>query len=121
MNARQLISDAESKLAAMDPTGWDYQQLRAAADRLLILISSENPDDAEVQAAMTALAQALIGILPVLLYGILYLYRILYAPPEKRWEDFYGFNRKGKWQISFAAMAAGTFLVCMALMALQNA
>ena len=66
-------------------------------------------------------AQTLIGMLPVLLYGILYLYRILYAPPEKRWEDFYGFNRKGKWQISFAAMAAGTFLVCMALMALQNA
>ena len=62
VNARQLISDAETKLATMDPTGWDYQQLRGAADRLLILISSESPDDAEVQAAMTALAQALIGI-----------------------------------------------------------
>ena len=65
--------------------------------------------------------QALIGMLPVALYGVLYLYKILYAPPEKRWEDFYGFNRKGKWKISFAAMAAGTFAVCMALMALQNA
>ena len=62
VNARQLLSDAETKLATMDPTSMEYQQLRAAADRLLILISSENPDDAEVQAAMTALAQALIGI-----------------------------------------------------------
>ena len=64
--------------------------------------------------------QALAGMLPVFLYGILYLYKIVYASPEKRWEDFYGFNRQGKWKISYSAMLAGTFLICMALMALQN-
>ena len=65
-------------------------------------------------------AQSLLGLLPVLLYGPLYLYRILYAPAEKRWEDFYGFNNTGKWPASLAAMLAGTFLICMGLMALQN-
>ena len=64
--------------------------------------------------------QALAGLLPVALYGPLYLYKILFAPPEKRWEDFYGFNKTGKWPVSFAAMLAGTFLICMGIMALQN-
>lgn len=64
--------------------------------------------------------QSLIGLLPVVLYGILYLYKVLYAPEEKRWDDFYGFNRNGKWKISIIAMLAGNFLICMGLMALQN-
>ena len=64
--------------------------------------------------------QSLLGMLPVVLYGPLYLYKILYAPPQERWEDFYGFNRGGKWPVAFAAMVAGTFLVCMGIMALQN-
>ena len=65
-------------------------------------------------------AQSLFGLLPVALYGPLYLYQILYAPEGKRWEDFYGFNKNGKWPVSFAAMLAGTFIMCMGLMALQN-
>ena len=65
--------------------------------------------------------QALAGLLPVVLYGGLYLYKIRYAPVEKRWEDFYGFSRGGKVALSFAGMVAGTFLICMVLMALQNA
>ncbi len=64
--------------------------------------------------------QSLWGMLPVLLYGPLYLYKILFAPPEKRWDDFYGFNKQGKWPVAFAAMVAGTFAICMALMAVQN-
>lgn len=64
--------------------------------------------------------QALWGMLPVLLYGILYIRKILYAPAEKRWEDFYGFNRGGKMAVSAAGMLAGTFIICMALMGLQN-
>ncbi len=64
---------------------------------------------------------ALLGILPVALYGPWYLYKILYAPEGKRWEDFYGFNKGGKWPISFIMMFMGTFLICMGLMALQNA
>ena len=43
-------------------------------------------------------------MLPVVLYGPLYLYKIVYAPPQERWDDFYGFNKGGKWPIAFAAM-----------------
>ena len=63
---------------------------------------------------------ALAGMLPVLLYGPLYLYKIRYAPEGRRWDDFYGFNKNGKWPLSCACMLAGTFLICLALMRLQN-
>lgn len=64
---------------------------------------------------------ALLGMLPVALYSGLYLYKVLHAPQGRRWEDFYGFNRGGKWPVSLALMLLGSFLVCMALMLLQNA
>ena len=64
--------------------------------------------------------QSLWGMLPVVLYGPVYLYKILFALPEKRWDDFYGFNKQGKWPIAFAGMVIGTFLICMGIMALQN-
>ena len=64
--------------------------------------------------------QSLWGMLPVLLYGPLYLYKILFALPEKRWDDFYGFNKQGKWPIAFALMVLGTFLICMGIRAVQN-
>ena len=64
--------------------------------------------------------ESLWGLLPVALYGPLYLYKTVYAPEGKRWNDFYGFNKTGKWPLSFAAMFAGTFAVCAGIMALQN-
>lgn len=64
--------------------------------------------------------RSLFGLLPVALYGPLYLYKTVFAPEAKRWKDFYGFNRNGKWPLSFAGMLLGTFLICMGLMALQN-
>lgn len=63
---------------------------------------------------------ALLGMLPVILYGALYLRKVVYSPEEERWDDFYGFNKGGKWPIAFAAMLAGTFVVCIILMCLQN-
>ena len=63
---------------------------------------------------------ALLGVLPVMIYGPWYLYKIRFAPENKRWDDFYGFNKGGKWPISFAMMLIGTFLICMGIMALQN-
>ena len=66
------------------------------------------------------LRTALLGVLPVLLYGSLYLYKVIYAPQGKRWDDFYGFNKNGKWPVSFAAMLAGAFAVSMLFMFLQN-
>ena len=59
----------------------------------------------------------LLGTLPVLLYGIYYLYRVVYAPQEKRWEDFYTFNRGGKWPIAFAAMVIAAFVISVVLWA----
>ena len=58
------------------------------------------------------------GVLPVILYGILYLYRVVLAPEEKRWEDFYSFNKDGKWPIAFGAMVAATFVISVILWAL---
>ena len=63
---------------------------------------------------------AITGVIPVLLYGAWYLYQIMYAPKEKRWEDFYGFNRGGKWPVAFAAMMIATFLICMGYMAIMR-
>ena len=60
------------------------------------------------------------GMLPVVLYGPVYLYKIKYAPEEKRWDDFYGFNRGGRWPVAFSGMVLGTFLICLGIMALQN-
>lgn len=65
-------------------------------------------------------ATALWGMLPVVLYGCWYLYKVVFAPEGRNWDDFYGFNKGGKWPVAFSAMMAGSFLVCLALMALQN-
>ena len=57
----------------------------------------------------------LLGVLPVLLYGVVYIYRVLYAPETRRWEDFYGFNRGGRWKLSYAAMLVGSLIVSVVL------
>ena len=54
----------------------------------------------------------LLGMLPAMAYGMLYLNKVVY---EKTWDDFYGFNRGGKWKISFVAMTAGCFLISLVL------
>ncbi len=67
-----------------------------------------------------SLGFSLLGLLPVFAYGTFYLYKIKYAPAAKRWDDFYGYNRGGRWPVSYAAMMAGTLLLCLALRFLQN-
>lgn len=64
--------------------------------------------------------KAMLGMIPVILYGALYGWKVLLAPEGRRWEDFYGFNKTGKWPLSFALMLLGTFLICVGLMGLQN-
>ena len=61
-----------------------------------------------------SLGTAMTGLAPMLFYGAMYAYKVLLAPEDRRWEDFYGFNRDGKWPIAFAAMIAGTALICLA-------
>ena len=58
---------------------------------------------------------SLCGILPVLLYGLLYLKKVVFSSGEAQWDDFYGFNKNGKWKSSFSAMLVGTFFVCLLL------
>ena len=60
-------------------------------------------------------AYHLLGLIPVILYAGLYLYKVVILPEEKGWEDFYGFNKDGKWKISVSAMIAGTFVICILL------
>ena len=66
-------------------------------------------------------AESLWGLLPVIVYGQHYIYRILRAPEGKKWDDFYGFNKQGKWPLAFGMMLAGTFVVCMLFLLVQNA
>ncbi len=62
-----------------------------------------------------AFPMALTGLIPVALYGGMYLYRVVYAPEDRCWEDFYGFNKGGKWPLALAAMLGGTLIVCVLL------
>ena len=56
---------------------------------------------------------AMTGLVPVALYGAVYLYKVILAPEEKRWEDFYGFNRGGMWLIAGVGMFLGASAVCV--------
>ncbi len=55
------------------------------------------------------------GVAPVLLYGLLYGIMVLGVKEERRWEDFYGFNRGGKWKLSFCLMLLGAAAVSAVL------
>lgn len=58
-----------------------------------------------------------VGAAPVPVYGALYMHKVVYAPEPKRWDDFYGFNRNGKWPLSFALMTLGGVLIALAFWA----
>lgn len=59
--------------------------------------------------------EGLLGMLPTVLYGTLYFIKVVL---RKEWEDFYGFNRGGKWIVSVIAMLVGTALICLGMTAL---
>ena len=60
------------------------------------------------------LGTAMLGLIPMLLYGAVYVYKVMLAPEDQRWEDFYGFNRNGMWLVSGVAMLVGASLICLA-------
>ena len=62
-------------------------------------------------------AASLRGMLPVLLYAVLYFYKVVI---KKEWEDFYGYNKNGTWPVSMVAMFSGAFLVCVLIRFLCN-
>ena len=59
-------------------------------------------------------AAALLGVLPVVLYGTLYLRKVVF---DNRWEDFYGFNQNGRWRVSFLVMVLATAVLSLLLWA----
>ena len=58
---------------------------------------------------------SLVGVLPVILYGLLYAWKVLLCPEDRRWDDFYGYTRGGHWLLSACAMLLGTILICALL------
>lgn len=66
------------------------------------------------------LGTALLGMLPMVLYSILYMKKVVFTSAGKGWPDLYGFNKGGNWKRSMAMMYLGTLLICLGLMALQN-
>ena len=58
---------------------------------------------------------SLLGVLPVVLYGLLYAWKVLLCPEPRRWEDFYGYTKGGRWLRSACVMLSGTFLLCVLL------
>lgn len=56
-----------------------------------------------------------IGVVPVILYAVLYWYKVIRVPEERKWPDFYGFNRNGKWPLMAALMLIGASLISLAL------
>ena len=64
--------------------------------------------------------QSLLGLLPVSRYGPLYLYKILYAPAENRWDDFYGFFTRIPSWISLLSFMPLTFGVATVIRLLHN-
>ena len=69
-------------------------------------------------SAPVSFSESLLGLLPTLVYGLVYAILVLV---KKVWPDFYGFNRGGLWYVSCAALPVGTLALCLALMALHNA
>ncbi len=53
-----------------------------------------------------------LGLVPVLLYGWLYLNRVVIA---KTWRDMYGFNKNGRWKLSFSLLVLGTVAIAVLL------
>lgn len=59
----------------------------------------------------------LIGMAPMALYAVLYCHKVIFAPEDKRWNDFYGFDRGGRWRLSYVLMLLAAFVVSLILWA----
>lgn len=61
--------------------------------------------------------ECLWGVLPVVVYGCLYYYKVIVA---KTWPDFYGFAERALWWVSLIAMLAATFLISAIMRTVKN-
>ena len=55
------------------------------------------------------------GTLPVILYGTLYMKKVVYTEGDRAWNDFYGFNVDGRWKLSFLLMTVATAVLSFVL------
>ncbi len=108
-------------LLFLGPASHDWKGLLSGADLFLHIVC---PVLALVSflcfetAAMPAWTIA-VGVSPVVLYAVLYCYKVVYAREDRRWPDFYGFNAGGKWPLSYAAMIAASGLIALILWAVR--
>ena len=104
-------------LCFLGPCSHDWKGLLTGVQLMLHLVTPLLALISFILFEKTALPlwTVVFGVLPVLLYGALYCSMVIFAPEERRWEDFYGFNAKGRWALSFAAMLTATALIAFAL------
>ncbi len=61
------------------------------------------------------------GMLPVVIYGAVYIVAVLLIGESNGgWEDFYGFNRGGKWFVSLPLMLGGGYAIAYGEWTLAN-
>ena len=61
------------------------------------------------------------GLAPEVLYALLYLKKVVLDPPEKRWDDLYGFTKGVSWFWSMIAMFTASFAISLLLWFLLGA
>lgn len=61
-----------------------------------------------------------LAVLPMVIYGTVYLIEVLIIGEFDGWDDFYGFNIGGMWYLSITLIIAGTFLLAIAIRLLHN-
>ena len=61
------------------------------------------------------------GLAPEVLYALLYLKKVVLDPPEKRWDDLYGFTKGVSWFWSMIAMFSASFAISVGLWFLLGA
>lgn len=63
----------------------------------------------------------LFALIPTVIYAVVYFIMVMIVGEEKGgWNDFYGFNKGGKWYITAPVIIGMTALIAFALIALHN-
>ena len=63
----------------------------------------------------------LFGMIPVVLYGVVYFAQVvLRGPARGGWPDFYAFTLGGRWWLSMTVVFLGAALLCFLLLFLHN-
>lgn len=56
-----------------------------------------------------------VGVLPVVLYGLVYLKKVFFTPEGRGWDDIYCFRRFRLWPVAFLLMLLGACLIAFLL------